>query len=182
MKLKVSVERINHGVDEYKKRLRILAQHKAFVKAGILGKHNHRDDGALTNAAVASLAEYGTSKVAARPFIRPAFELHREEYLEMLREAFKEAVHSNNEQLFPRALARIGMRMAADIKNYVTQGNNLRPNAPSTIAQKGSSRPLVDSAQMIRGVDYEVGGLADTGTHEHGGPSGGHHGGHEGHH
>jgi len=41
-------------------------------------------------------------------------------------------------------------------KNYIKAGNNLAPNAPSTIAQKGSSKPLIDTGSMLNSITYAV--------------------------
>lgn len=56
-----------------------------------------------------------------------------------------------------RAVAREASRLATDVKkNLQTSGAHagqaFRPLAPSTIARKGSDKPLIDSGDMMRSV------------------------------
>ena len=41
-------------------------------------------------------------------------------------------------------------------KKYITDGTHLAPNAPSTIAKKGSSVPLIDTGALLNSITYEV--------------------------
>lgn len=145
---------------------------KAYVKAGVLGSKSRVAKGGkgakpaggakpaapgITNAALASIHEYGLGSVPARPWIGPPFRAHRKDYLARLVKAYKAAVKTGNASLVERELGRLGLLMVADIKNYVTQGPGVPPpNAPSTIAAKGSSRPLVDTAGMVNSVTHQV--------------------------
>jgi hypothetical protein len=55
-----------------------------------------------------------------------------------------------------QALGLLGEVMISDIKAaYRRGGDPYVPNAPSTIAAKGSSTPLIDTAQLANGVAYE---------------------------
>lgn len=110
----------------------------------------------LTNATVASLMEYGTSTAPARPFIGPTFKKNRGRYLIMITETIMRAQREHR-QVRKSEWNKIGAQMKKDIKDYVLKGAGVPPpNADSTIAKKGSSRPLVDSRQMISAVDYSV--------------------------
>jgi hypothetical protein len=56
----------------------------------------------------------------------------------------------------PRALGLLGETIKADIQSaYRAGGDPYVPNKPSTIAAKGSSKPLIDTAQTINAVTYE---------------------------
>jgi len=159
MKLTAITHRVDHGMAAFKKRLELIRLRKSFVKAGVLGKKNSRTAarGELTNAQLASIHEFGLGKVPARPFIRPPFVMHKGSYLDILRDSYHGAMHSNNPNQFRKALALVGMKMAADIRNYVTAGPHIPPPlAPKTIDRKGSDRPLVDTGQLVRSVDFEV--------------------------
>jgi hypothetical protein len=156
MKLTVETKAIDKGIAAFRRRLALLRLRKSYVKAGVLGKKSSRA-GVMTNAQLASIHEYGLGKVPPRPFIQPPFVLHKADYLDLLRKGYAQAMRTNNPDAFRRVLALIGQKMAADIRNYVTQGPGVMPpNSPRTIARKGSSRPLVDTGQMIRAVEYEV--------------------------
>lgn len=172
MKIQVTVTRINHGIDEFKKRLEVQAMKKSYVKAGVMGgahkpeSHAHGTprpakavparNGSVTNAQLASIHEFGLGNVPARPFIRPPFAANRAAYLEILKAGYYQALVKGDTNAFRRTLGLVGAKMAADIKKYVTDGNNLAPLAQSTIDRKGSSRPLVDTGQLINSVTYEV--------------------------
>lgn len=55
------------------------------------------------------------------------------------------------------ALGRLGLLAEADVKKGITSGGGIPPpNAPSTVARKGSSRPLVDTGQFLNSVTFEV--------------------------
>ena len=111
-----------------------------------------------SNATLASIHEFGLGNVPARPFIRPPFDKNRKQYLEILSTAYEKFLKgSGDRQNFLRVLGFIGQKMASDIKNYVTQGTGVPPPlSPKTIAAKGSSRPLVDTGQLLNSVTYQV--------------------------
>jgi HK97 gp10 family phage protein len=156
VKLNFETERVDQGLQNLKRRLEVMKLRKAYVKAGLLGKGDSRSEG-ITNAQLASIHEFGLGHVPARPFLRPAFMQHKDEYLKLLAEAYKRALEKNSPEEFKRVLRLIGQRMAADIKKFVTAGPSIPPPlAEATIARKKSSRALVDTGTMIRAVDYEV--------------------------
>lgn len=153
----LSTKAVTGGLEALEKRFRLLKLRKSYVKAGILGKKASRSDDNITNPQLASIHEYGTSSVPARPFIMPSFHENRDSYMKLLQKGYHDAVLGNRPDAFVRMLRLIGQKMAADIKTRVTAGPHIPPPlSPVTIARKGSSRPLVDTGQMIRSVDYEV--------------------------
>ncbi len=130
---------------------------KSVVKAGVLGKAKQRPSGAVTNAQLAAIHEYGLGHAWARPWIGPPFRKNRSRYFDILLKAYRKALKEGKPSDVERALALIGQQMVADIKAGVTQGAGIPPpNLPSTIARKGSSRTLVDTAGMVNSVTYEV--------------------------
>lgn len=158
MKLTAQTTRIDKGLDAFKKRLEIIRLRGAYVKAGILGaKGAAQRTNSLTVAQQASIHEYGLGNVPARPFIRPPFEINRTKYLEILKAGYRLATKNKTPEGFRKLLALVGQKMAADIKNYVTQGTGVPPPlSPKTIKRKGSSRPLVDTGQMLNSISYVV--------------------------
>lgn len=90
----------------------------------------------LNNVQLGIIHEFGTKTMPARPFIRPAFKRNKADYLKILRALVKASVYTGN-MPFPRALAIIGARMAADMKKYVTAGPQIQPpNSPRWAAIK----------------------------------------------
>lgn len=134
------------------KKLKALGVARMSVTAGPTGG---RGSGDLTNAEVAAFHEYGTSRIPARPFIAPAFRDNQVKYRNMLAIAAKKTI--GRQASFDFFLRLIGAQMAADQKNYVTQGPPIPPpNAPSTIKAKGSSRTLVDTGAMVNSITYRI--------------------------
>jgi hypothetical protein len=54
-----------------------------------------------------------------------------------------------------QALGELGAMGAGRVKTEIQDGD-FEPNAPSTIARKGSSHPLIDTAQTRQSVTWEV--------------------------
>jgi hypothetical protein len=53
------------------------------------------------------------------------------------------------------ALGQMGAGIAGQLRQSIVDTNS-PPNAPSTIAKKGSSKPLVDTGHMLQSIDFEV--------------------------
>jgi hypothetical protein len=136
-----------------------------------------------TNVQLGIIHEFGRGHMPARPFIRPAFARHREDYLALLRMLVASSVYSGK-MPFDKALRLIGVRMAADMKKYVTAGPPIPPpNSPAWAAEKARRgewklaqrrrraakkglpvvegpalppRTLVDTGQMVNSIDYAI--------------------------
>lgn len=162
----LEIKRIDRGMAKIRRTMK--AAKDTHVKAGLLGNGKPRADG-LSNAEVGIINEFGTSTQPARPFIHPAFTKHRAEYVAMLKKFTGQVLKGTI--TFDRALEIIGLRMAADMKNFVTQGDQVPPpNAPSTIQRKlrtsvfgrtrigppVSPRTLVDTAGMVNSITHQV--------------------------
>lgn len=172
MKLTYRVDRRKRGLDNLARMYESLGAGKGrrtvSIQAGIFDTSRrtagtklfqgkaHKILEKLTNAAVASLQEYGTSTIPARPFIGPPLKMFKRKYVTMIVAALKDAMKAERE--VPKSVWRkIGAAMKRDIKDYVLKGDGVPPpNAPSTLAHKRGDRTLVDSKQMIKSVDYRV--------------------------
>lgn len=55
------------------------------------------------------------------------------------------------------ALGQLGEMAKSDVQVKIRSGDFV-PLKPATVARKGSSKPLIDSGQLVQGVSYEVGG------------------------
>ena len=121
------------------------------------------DGSSLTLAELATIQEFGSSvapgtrgHVPERSFIRSTIAARRGEIASLTASEMKAVLAGT--RTVPQALDVIGAQVAAWIKSAVMSGAGIPPPlAPSTIARKGSSRPLVDHGQMIaHGVSYIV--------------------------
>ena len=159
------------GLAVLKANLRQLRDGAIHVRTGFLGQERDRPEGgALTMPELAATHEFGAPEVGIpeRPFVRPAFDKHREDYARLLEKAVVAML--DGRVSLPQGLGLAGTRMANDIKNFVTQGAEVPPpNAPSTLARKeakgrrgkdgkptGEVRTLVDTGRMVDSVSWAV--------------------------
>jgi hypothetical protein len=84
-------------------------------------------------------------------------------------EGFKEAIARIGPRVFRRRLKknlrvaskRVGLMAEREIKEGINSGR-LKANAPLTEAIKGSSRPLVNTGQLVRSVTSKVGSFDEV--------------------
>lgn len=141
---KSGIQDIDRGWQRIKRETAALSR-KA-VKVGIQSDGGDVLDRAFFN-------EYGTSRIPARPFVSTAFDENRDD------------LHAMKSRLWDGLLmGRIGADQAAALlgehhQNQVQEkitSIQTPPNAASTVEQKGSTNPLIDTGQMRQSVRYEV--------------------------
>lgn len=104
-----------------------------------------------------AFVEFGTEDSPERPFLRGGI---RSGIPKVRRVALHDIRKiAAGEMTIPVALERAGMVAVGAIQHYMT-GPNFAPNAPSTIRQKGSSQPTIDTGELRQSVTHvvEVGG------------------------
>ncbi|GAB1578666.1 hypothetical protein [Bordetella petrii] len=147
-----AVKTIDRGLN------RLMAQARALdgsgVKFGIQGDAGADPESGADLVDIAVWNEYGTEHIPARPFMRDFAE--------------------KNGKVLGQAMDRVAMavqdgRLSADAgldqlgtfaerhqKAHVQQSKSWAvPNAPSTVAKKGSDVPLVDQGVMVNAIRYE---------------------------
>ena len=130
---------------------------KIYVKAGVLSGSDSRSD-TMDNVTLALIHEFGTGdgRIPARSFVRSTFADNRPNYEAQLKQVVVKAFGKDPDLLI-KGLNLIGLAMASDMKKRITLGAGVPPpNAPSTIKAKGSSRPLVDTGQLVRSITHAV--------------------------
>ena len=75
-----------------------------------------------------------------------------------MRKAMVQAMIKGDLKNAENELKQAGEAGVAACKKYITDGTNLAPNAPSTIARKGSSIPLIDTGALLNSITYEIRG------------------------
>lgn len=100
-------------------------------------------------AEVARIQEYGSIKIPPRPFFRNAIDNNMQKWLDFLG---RDLVNTNNAEL---SYNRLGEMARGDIVESITQLDT-PPNAPKTIARKGSSNPLIDTGFLRANVTFKV--------------------------
>ena len=128
------------------------------VRVGVLDdgpKTGATAGGRATLVGVAALHEYGApaAGIPQRSFIRATVDEKRSE-IGAMQEALAAEVAAGS--LAPRAaLERLGAVVSGMVQTRIAAGID-PPNAPSTVARKGSSKPLVDTGQLRSAVTWKV--------------------------
>lgn len=156
---------VDHGWNDLFAAVKSMKGEGAYAKVGVLVDSEegglHEEGAHLSVAEIAAVNEFGTEDghVPARSFIRSTFDEQRESLAEMARKTFLQILlpAKGEKMTLDRALGLLGAKLAAEIKKKVTKGDGVPPpNAPRTVAAKGSSRTLVDTGRMIGAVTWTI--------------------------
>ena len=143
-------------VDKDKGLKRITTDIKALgdykIKMGIMG------DQTVDGVSVVDYAmynEFGTSTIPARPFMETTFTKHGDELVKMAQYLAGDMIDGKIKP--KKVLDTLGLWYTNKIKMTIRDAKNWAvPNAASTVAQKGSSSPLIDNGRMLGAVNYEI--------------------------
>jgi len=103
--------------------------------------------------AVASWQEFGTKIIPERPFMRQAFDNNKVALNELKFKLYKRVVQGTIDARM--ALGLLGTWMVAATKREIRNGN-FQELSEYTIAKKKSEKPLIDIAQMINSIQFEI--------------------------
>lgn len=109
-------------------------------------------DGGADVAEVAAYNELGSSTSPARPFMRQSFENHESELQKACDDVNNTLSKGGTAQ---QALTRLGTFAKGLVQEEIVDGD-FAPNAESTIKQKGSAQPLIDTGLMRQSVNFVV--------------------------
>lgn len=148
------------------------------VKIGILTdkKHQSEDDkgsGDISMLELAAIHEFGSpeANIPERSFIRATVDGKRDQVnaaiedivgaeVKKLLDGDNPPSESSADAAAKRALGKLGTKIVSmirtTIRNRETVGPEDQANKPATIKRKGSSLPLVDTAQLINAISYAV--------------------------
>lgn len=112
------------------------------------------EDG-LTIATVAAVNEFGSAdgKIPARPFLHPAIQEGAPMFRRIAELRLPEVIAGKENLL--KALHQMGTLGVSLVQEKITDIRT-PPNAPSTIAKKGSSNPLIDTGALRQSIDYLI--------------------------
>ncbi|KGE80137.1 hypothetical protein [Agrobacterium pusense] len=111
-------------------------------------------DGGVIERAV--WQEFGTRRgIPERPFMRNAMRANQSKYRNALKASAAKILRG--EASLPIVMAKLGIAAQGDIQAEITSLMT-PPLAPSTIAKKGSSKPLIDTGEMRGAVTFKVDG------------------------
>lgn len=132
-------------------RLELAGLDKQRVKVGLQAGDTAPDGTSL--AEIGAFNEYGTSTIPARPFLRAAYE----QYQRQLQQFKARLINLIYERKIDtgKGLAILGEKHQQQVQAKIGDGPWVE-NAPSTIAQKGSSKPLIDTGRLRQSIRYLV--------------------------
>lgn len=148
----------DRGYRRILRNLRRLSGVDAAVFVGIRAGVAPAADG-TSMALIAAVNEFGSSDghVPERSFLRSTIDENRPAYMKLLERATGRAVDKGRGAM-KRELGLVGARVAADVQRKIVALKD-PANAPSTIAAKGSSNPLVDLGRLRQSISFEVRGI-----------------------
>lgn len=141
------------------------------VKVGILESAGiHPGPEGLSNAEIGTVHEYGdpSRNIPQRSFIGSAMDEQRDALVKFAAASVRSAI--DGKRNVREAGSLLGEKAKAAIQSKIVTGPFV-PNAPRTIALKGSSKPLIDTGHLRQSVSYEV--IVDGETIATGAPEGG---------
>ena len=118
---------------------------KLTVYVGIPQEKASREGEEVNNAELLYLHTKGSElqHIPPRPVLEPSIEKNHEQIAKLLGAASAEMLKGNIAAVRPM-LEKAGLYASTKAKDYfVDTDNGWEPNSPSTVARKGSSRPLV---------------------------------------
>ena len=106
-------------------------------------------------AYVATIHEFGTGRIPARPFMRPAVADHGGEWLELIGQGVKASMMGGPSPA--EVLELVMLQAAGNVAEKIHSLPPLDPKASAvTIKRKGHSKALIDTGQMFQSVTGKV--------------------------
>lgn len=151
MKAKVRFTDVDRG---YKKRVKLIrTMGDPEVTIGIHEAEGGAQNGSATVLDIGIWNEFGTSRIPPRSFIRAWFDENKEPIETMWKSAMRAVAKGKISK--KDALDQFGLWCVGQIQARMAAGVP-PPNAPSTIARKGSSTPLIDTGVLRSSITHKV--------------------------
>lgn len=116
-------------------------------------KNGRTQKSGISIAQYAAQNEFGTNKIPERSFMRTAFDENINVITRFAAMQIGLVIDGNSS--IRQAFGLIGQAMQGMIQRKIRQITS-PPNSPRTIAEKGSSKPLIDFGQMINSIRYVI--------------------------
>lgn len=149
-KVKITDEYTAEGL-RLKKALKELDKLECFIGFQ-RGEAKEKDGTDITD--IAAWNELGTSRgIPSRPFIRNTVDLNEDEINDTLDQMVTEIMNGATAE---QVLRETGAYLKGKMQTEITDGS-YAPNDPATIKRKRSDKPLIDTGDMRRNVNYQIG-------------------------
>lgn len=141
---------------------RVATMNQHVIKVGVIGAEAEAEvEGGITMGRLAGVHEYGAAirigntiiVIPERSFIRATIAAGEAKYSPLMARLTDRVLQGKlTEQ---QALGQLGLRVVGDIQKRMAQGID-PANAASTIARKGSDKPLIDTGRLRQSVTFAV--------------------------
>ncbi|HHF4628497.1 TPA: hypothetical protein ACPOYH_001869 [Haemophilus influenzae] len=125
---------------------------KARVKVGVQADAGIHSESGESLVDIGIWNEYGTAHIPSRPFIRQTFEDNQQALAQYLGRVVENVAKGDD---LVQELSKLGQWYQDKQKKTLTF-YPWTPNAPSTRRRKKSSKPLVDTSQLVNSIRYKV--------------------------
>lgn len=122
------------------------------VEVGIIDA-GQKEGTDITVAGVGFANEFGTETIPERSFLRSTTQSSKKQIVSLIKKLRKKVHDGSMGQ--KQALGLLGAFISDEVKKKIVAIKS-PPNAPATIAKKGSSNPLVDTGQLKNSITWEV--------------------------
>ena len=115
-----------------------------------------REEDGTPVAMIAAVHEFGSPSqgIPERPFLRVAVQRNRQKYVRLNRINLVKMLRG--QATVEQALGQLGEMAKGDVQTEIRSGD-FAPLKAATIKRKGSSRPLIDTGQMVQSIAWELG-------------------------
>ena len=115
-----------------------------------------REEDGTPVAMIAAVHEFGSPSqgIPERPFLRVAVQRNRQKYVRLNRINLVKMLRG--QATVEQALGQLGEMAKGDVQTEIRSGE-FTPLKEATIKRKGSSRPLIDTGQMVQSIAWELG-------------------------
>ena len=146
--IEVSTKLTDMGIDKVLENVMELGGKQ--VKVGIQAGSGSHDGVDILDIAIYN--HFGTRNIPSRPFISDCFDKNQGQ----ISEAKKRIVYRVMEGMpASTGLAQLGQWYQDVLKGHIRNGGWV-PNAPASVKRKGSSRPLIDTGQLVNSVRWKI--------------------------
>lgn len=123
------------------------------IEVGIFGSDEYVMIANVHEYGITIRKEKGSIVIPERSFLRSTFDDKNQEWFKFMKKHLEQVIQGRMDA--KTLCERLGARIVRDVQKKITELND-PANAPSTIAQKGSSNPLIDSGGLRKRVTYKV--------------------------
>lgn len=121
------------------------------IKVGVLRNAGNYPDGTKV-VDVAAWNEFGTRHIPPRPFIRQTYAMYGADVKQVQAKLIRRVIAGS---VGASTVAQDTGDWYKGIVQRSITNTAWTPNAPRTVALKGSAKPLVDTGQLLNAIDWE---------------------------